>query len=291
MLGLVHSLAHRLLTSDLWMKLTVFSHKPCWLSPASPSGFATDGGFPFQMQALSELFDATRLLVPVKNQGAAGGEIPLLGCNLTVVPLTARSGSGLGSKLSFIPWLLRNGATIVRELRSADAIHAPIPGDVGTVGMLLAWAFRKPLLVRHCGNWLKPMTAAEKFWRWFMESTAGGRNVMLATGGTPAPPSAKNPEVRWIFSSSLTQDELKTYASARSYPSDGAIRLIIVARQELAKWAGAVIRSLPRLAKHFPGISFEIVGEGSAIGEFKLASLAAGSWRELSAVERAAIFG
>jgi len=221
------------------------------------------------MKALSELFDETRLLVPVKPHVGTKGEMLLAGHNLSVVPLSGRSGTGLFSKLSFIPWLLRNAPTMIPELRSADAIHAPIPGDVGTVGLLLGWLFRKPLFVRHCGNWLRPKTPAEKFWRWFMESTAGGRNVMLATGGAAEPPSRKNPNVRWIFSTSLTQKELSKYASSRSYPSHGQLRLIIVARQEKAKGAGVVIRCLPLLARRFPNLALDIVGEGSAIPGFK----------------------
>jgi len=219
---------------------------------------------------MSELFDETRLMVPIKVAASAGGEIRLTGHQLAVVPLTSRSGTGLASKLSFVPWLLRNGPTLLREIRAADAVHAPVPGDVGTVGMLLAWFARKPLLVRHCGNWSKPVTAAERFWRWFMERIAGGRNVMLATGGMPDPPSQHHPHVRWIFSSSLTRAELETHGSPRPCPSAGApICLTIVARQEAAKGAGTVIRSLPSLAEHFPRMTFEIVGEGSAIPEFR----------------------
>ena len=61
------------------MKLAVFSHKLCWPSAASPSGYATDGGFPLQMQTLSELFDATTLVVPVADHAAVVGEMPLTG--------------------------------------------------------------------------------------------------------------------------------------------------------------------------------------------------------------------
>jgi glycosyltransferase involved in cell wall biosynthesis len=135
--------------------------------------------------------------------------------------------------------------------------------------MLGAVLIRKALFVRHCGNWTKPRTCAEKFWRRFMETTAGGRNVMLATGGSDRPPSAKNPHVHWIFSSSLTRNELHGRECTRSFPGDRMIRLIIVARQESAKGAGTVIESLPRLARSFPHITFEIVGDGSAIPEFK----------------------
>ena len=49
--------------------------------------------------------------------------------------------------------------------------------------MLFAFVLRKPLFVRHCGNWFVQTTAAEHFWKWFMVRFAGGRNVMIATGG------------------------------------------------------------------------------------------------------------
>jgi glycosyltransferase involved in cell wall biosynthesis len=258
------------------MKLIVFSHKPCWPCATSPTGYATDGGFPFQMAAIAELFDETILLVPCHRHTGEPGEIPLAGPRLRVSPLPPPYGSGLGRKLLFPLWFLRCAPAILREFRNADAVHAPIPGDVGTVGMLLAWLFRKPLFVRHCGNWLRPATLAEKLWRWFMETFAGGRNVMLATGGAAEPPSRKNPNVHWIFSTSLTQDELSTYASPRSYPSNGQVRLIIVARQEKAKGAATVIESLPLLARRFPQVSFDIVGEGSAIPGFKQLASEAG---------------
>jgi glycosyltransferase involved in cell wall biosynthesis len=166
-------------------------------------------------------------------------------------------------------WTLRNLPMIWRLTNSADAVHAPIPGDVGTIGNVLAIVLRKPLFVRHCGNWLAPKTTAEKLWRWFMEEFAGGRNVMMATGGTLEPPSPRNPELKWIFSTSLTATELAEHAVPRRAPSRDAVRLIIVARQEKAKGAGTVIAALPLLARDFPGIAFDVVGEGGAVPEFR----------------------
>jgi len=245
-------------------RLAVFSHKPCWRSGTSPTGFATDGGFPFQMGALAEVFGETRLLVPVAASGKTGGETPLAGPGLRVVPLAPPRGRGIWRKLSMVFWVVRNLPVLIGETIRADAVHAPVPGDVGTIGMLLGFAFGKPLLVRHCGNWVNERTVAERFWKWFMERFAGGRNVMLATGGGPDPPSARNPNVSWIFSTSL-RDEYLHGNRGRCERTEPSPRLIIVCRQERAKGAGVVIEALQILAAEIPGIHLDVVGGGSAL--------------------------
>jgi glycosyltransferase involved in cell wall biosynthesis len=247
------------------MQLTVFSHKPCWSSAASPSGYASDGGFPFQMRALSQLFQATRVVVPCSRSGERVGEIPLTGHNLAIIPLTMPLGVDLGRKLALPFWVFRNGATLLREAMKAQSVHAVIPGDIGTLGMLLAWALRKRLLVRHCGNWLVQRTAAEHFWHWFIERFAGGRNVMLVTGGGPDGPSRGNEHVHWVFSTSLTVQELASCAQVRDGVLRGGPRLVTVGRQYLEKGTGIAIRSLPLLLDDYPGAELHVVGDGSAL--------------------------
>jgi Glycosyl transferases group 1 len=251
------------------MRLAVLSHKICWLSENSPSGYATDGGFPFQMRAISELFDETRLLLPTVTRNYVAGELPLAGRALSVVPLPTPRGKGFARKVQFPFWLVQSLATILREIRRADAVHAPIPGDVGTIGLLFALFMRKPLLVRHCGNWSARRTAAEYFWRWILERAAGGRTVVLATGGAATAPSVRNPNVRWIFSTSLRESELNVCAAARTRFVPTGPRLIIAARQERAKGTGAVIQSLPLLEVEYPEISLDVVGDGDALPEFR----------------------
>jgi glycosyltransferase involved in cell wall biosynthesis len=165
-------------------------------------------------------------------------------------------------------WLLRNCAVLARELSKADAVHAPIPGDVGTIGILGAMLLQKPLFVRHCGNWLKPKTAAERLWRWGMERCAGGRNVMLATGGADAPPSARNSHLKWIFSTSLTVEELRECANRP--PVDLARpRLAIACRQVAPKGTGRVIEALPLLQTSHPEIQFDVLGDGPDLTVFR----------------------
>lgn len=219
-----------------------------------------------QMKALSELFERTYLLVPIY-AGRSEGEIALTGNGLRVIALSPPLGRGIVRKLLFPVWVLRNLPTVIYYTLKADVVHTPIPGDVGTIGMLLAALFRKRLFIRHCGNWLAQKTLAERFWKWFMELAAGGRTLCLATGGSDAPPSVRNPHLRWIFSTSLTAEELTRYGAVRRL--SGRARLVIVCRQDKEKGTGVVIESLPEILKRYPEASLEVVGDGPAMGYFQ----------------------
>lgn len=251
------------------MRFVVISHKPCWVSPNSASGYASDGGFPYQMGALSELFDSTVLVLPRSFYRDRNSEIPLAGHNLNVIPLTHCFGSGILRKFLLPFWFLLNSFVLIREVLKADAVHTPIPGDIGTIGMILAFFLHKRLLVRHCGNWFIQKTSADIFRKWFMERFAGGKNVMLATGGDVWPPSQRNPSIRWIFATSLTEQDLKTHARPRCKLPQETIRLIIVCRQERDKGTAVVIKALPVLIKDFPKVCLDVVGDGRRLREFK----------------------
>jgi glycosyltransferase involved in cell wall biosynthesis len=221
------------------------------------------------MRALSQLFQATRVVVPCSRSGQRAGEIPLTGHNLAIIPLTMPVGTDLGRKLALPFWVVRNGVTLLREAIKAQSVHAVIPGDIGTLGMLLAWALRKRLLVRHCGNWFVQRTNAERFWHWFIERFAGGRNVMLVTGGGPSGPSRRNPHVRWVFSTSLTAEELVSCAYIRAGAPGGGPRLITVARQGPQKGTGIAIRTLPLLLNEYSGIELHVVGDGPSLPDLR----------------------
>lgn len=257
------------------MRIAVVSHKLCWQEPASSSGYATDGGFPVQMAAISELFDEMRVVVPCETIGRSEGTTALEGNDLRIVPLSVPKGRGIRRKLDIVRWLLINGPKIWREVAAADAVHTPIPGDVGTIGMVLALVQRKPLFVRHCGNWMVQRTLAERAWKWSMERFAGGRNVMFATGGQPEPPSRRNPNLRWIFSTSLRLEDINGNAG-RELPDDGKIRLVIACRQEPRKGASIVIESLPGILENFPDAFLDVVGDGSLLQQLKEQAAASG---------------
>jgi glycosyltransferase involved in cell wall biosynthesis len=221
------------------------------------------------MKTISELFDESTLVVPVSNTNRSSGAIPLTGHQLSVRPLDMPTGTRLWRKIALLPWLPQNLPIIWRAVREADAVHTPIPGDIGTIGAFLAFVLQKPLFARYCQNWLMPKTIMDRAWKWFFERFAGGKNVMLATGGTPEPPSRHNPNVRWIFATSMTERELNALKKVRTLPSRRRVRLIIVCRQERGKGTEIMIKSLPFLLKDFPQITLDVVGDGSALSEFK----------------------
>ena len=246
------------------MQLLVISHKLCWPAADSPSGYSTAGGFPAQSEAVSYLFPSTRVAVPVgaRPEGKKGS--PVTGRDLRVVPLTEPTGAGWRRKLGMAGWLGRNVALLWRESRRADAIYALIPGDVGLVGLVIGLVRGKPLLARYCGDWRDMKSVYQSLTRWLMERSAGGRNVMLATGGDGGSPSPSFPNVRWIFSTSLWRRDLERCAPAEA-KSNLPLRLINACRQEPYKRTALVIRALPLLREQFPMVSLDIVGDGSSL--------------------------
>ena len=244
------------------MNIIVISHKETWPDPTSPCGYSTVGGFPFQMQAISNLFGQTTLMLPIRSTPLPVGAIPLTGHNLRVIPLAEPTGLGWRRKLSMIPWIARHVALLWREIAHADSVHTPVGSDIGTIGLFIALLQRKPLFIRHCGTWGKPASWLDRVLQRFLEFIAGGRIVVLATGGADTPPSRRNPNIDWIFSTTLTQAELERTPTVRSWLPETPLRLITVGRLSQAKNVDAILRALPEICQSLPDTHLDILGEG-----------------------------
>ncbi|MCB9201619.1 MAG: glycosyltransferase family 4 protein [Flavobacteriales bacterium] len=240
------------------MRLLVFSHKECWKSEDSPIGWATDGGFAMHMDYLAKIFKSTEILVP-EVKPRIRGEVYFTNSTVKINPLLPPFFKGIWTKI-FIPlWFVFNLPKFLIALYKCDAVHTPIPSNIGTIGFILAHLFNKPLYIRHCGNWYKQKTVSEKFWKWYMEKFAGGNKVFLTTGGGDNSPSEKNKNIKWIFSSSLSINEIENQ-SFKIKPSD--FKLCIVSRQVKEKGTDLVIKSLSILYKTGIDIKLNVVGEG-----------------------------
>lgn len=261
-------------------RLAFATHKVIWRDGGSESGYATDGGFPRQLEALSDLFEETTLLAPARSEGAPGGLTPLRGRGLRVVPLSVPGGSGWRRKLGMGVWTARHWGTFARELGRAEAVHAGIPGDVGTIGLLGAWFGDRPLFARHCGTWGRPRTLAERGWIRLLETIAGGRTVAMATGGAGVGgggPSDRNSSIGWIFATSLTEGELEGFAREFEEGEAGRrrgrrpSRLAIACRQDAAKGTGVVLEAMAALVSEggHEDLTLDVAGDGPDLEGFR----------------------
>lgn len=244
------------------MKLLFISHKEIWKDPSSPSGFATAGGFPFQLRAISELFSSTVLIAALRSTEKPNGTIALEGYNLSLLPLPEPHGIGWKRKLSLGIWLTRHLRTVVRTIKTVDAVHAPVPGDLGTIGLLVTLLFRKKLFIRHCGTWGNRTTLADRFLDWLLPKIAGKRAVVFATGGGSEPPSKANSAIKWIFSTSISQKEFDNLPISQPWVSGQQLRLVTVGRMTKGKNIETIIRALPQITERIPSVSLDIIGDG-----------------------------
>ncbi len=242
------------------MRLLVVSYKECWLG-GGDTGFVTVGGFPHQMEALSTLFTETRLMIVARDSEPPAGTRPIRGHRLGVEALPEPAGRGIARKLALLLWLPRHVRRIWRAIRSADAVHALVPGDVGVIGLLLALTQRKPLWVRHCGTWGNRQTISDRFIAWLLPRVAGGRVVVAATGGGQSPPSPGT-AVKWIFSTALGRDDVAGLRPAAGWWPGEPLRLVQVGRLTAGKNAASTIRAMPAIRRHHPRASLAIAGDG-----------------------------
>jgi glycosyltransferase involved in cell wall biosynthesis len=274
------------------MQLTVVWHKPCWRAPQSPTGFAVHcclghpdfGGLSRQVEALSELFDATRIVAPCSQAPDRFGEIALAGKNVSVATLTWLPRSPWLTWLILPFWLARNGFTLVREISRADAVFALIPSPIGVIALVLALALRKPLLTRQLNNWSEPRF----LWRVeraLLEWIAGGKNVVFATGDSNAPPSRRNPDIRWIFSTAMSERQLAANAVPHSRATGGPARLILVGVEPNTAGTCILLRALHLLVREFPDVTLDIVGDSAAFAMLKQLA------RELHLADRVRLHG
>jgi glycosyltransferase involved in cell wall biosynthesis len=251
------------------MKLIVVSHKECWADGNSPSGYSTIGGFPQQIKAISELFDHTTVIVMLFNPPLARGAMPIEGKDIVVRAIKAPRGRDLKRKFALIEWLPKNLLILVREIKKADAVHAPVPGDIGTLGILISLILRKRLFIRYCGTWGNKATLANKFLSLLLPRIANGRNIVMATGGDKNPPCAFAPEISWIFSTTVTEAELQQLIRTRKWRRGKRLKLITVSRLDPKKNTESVIRALPLVKKVYSNCFLKIVGDGPCMDRLK----------------------
>jgi phosphatidylinositol alpha-1,6-mannosyltransferase len=100
-----------------------------------------------------------------------------------------------------------------------------------------------------------------------MEMLAGKRNAMLATGGGSTSPSIRNPNIEWIYSTSLTETQVNSVRGRRT--DFDKPRIVVACRQEKLKGTDIVIRGFSRILETLPGATLIIAGDGSYLDRLR----------------------
>ena len=205
------------------MHLCVVSFKECW---RTEDGWHSYGGFPVQMDAISQLFDTMTLVVVEGSPRSGGSPLPR---HARVVPLPSPVGEDWARKLSVVGRLPNYLRLILAEIRRADVVHSPLPGDIAFLGFLAGLACKKRMVARYGGSWsdTPETTFMNRVTRACMRAVAGGRNVVLATGLGTQPPA---PHMHWLFATAVSCDELKLISPNLSRPRRRPLRLIYAGR-------------------------------------------------------------
>ena len=240
------------------MKVCVISFKECWRD--GEARLVTDGGFPRQMRAIGSLFDEMTLLTPVVPARRGGSPLP---DSLRHVPLPQPAGVDLRRKLSVAAGVPRYVRIMASEIRRADAVHVPLPGDLPLIGMVMAQMLRKPLLARYCSSWSvnAETTLMNRVTKGWMRLAAGGRNVMLATGDDDRPPA---PRMHWIFATAMWAAELGPLSARLDRGLSSPPRLVYAGRLAPEKGLSVLLQALALLERNASGLQpiLTVAGDG-----------------------------
>jgi glycosyltransferase involved in cell wall biosynthesis len=220
------------------LRLCIVSFKECWQD--DQGAWCSYGGFPLQVSAVASLFDETTLLI-VQGPPRSGG-IKIEGMS-RIVALRSPKGADLRRKISVVARLPYYARMIARQVRNADVVHVPVPGDIPLLGMLIALLLRKRLIARYGSSWIttSQTTLVHRFTRGCMRLFAGGRNVMLATGdGAQAPAQG----MQWVFATALSQPELNQICPQLDRGLSVPVRVVYAGRLSSEKGVAVLIDAL-----------------------------------------------
>ncbi|HTD53280.1 MAG TPA: glycosyltransferase, partial [Thermoanaerobaculia bacterium] len=241
------------------LSVCAVSFKECWRDE-SGAWFST-GGFPHQMGAIASLFGRMTLLVTRRDEPGEGG-IPLPP-DAHVVGLRKPRGVDFWRKVFVVGHLPQYLSVIARHVRQADVVHAPVPGDIALLGMVVGVALKKRVLVRYGGSWstIGGSTAMNRVTRGLMRLFSGGRSVMLATGEGERPPDRG---IRWIFSTALSAEELNRISPRMDRGLSNPPRIVYAGRLSPEKGVVQLIDALASLERSgfTPLPTIEILGDG-----------------------------
>jgi glycosyltransferase involved in cell wall biosynthesis len=239
--------------------------KHCWRDESG--AWMSSGGFPIQMAGIGSLFEEMTLVTSVVPPRDGGLPLP---ANTRVVALHEPTGEDARRKVSVVAHLPGYLLTIARSVWQAGVVHTPLPGDLPLLGMLVAVALRKRLIVRYGGSWqaTAQTTRMNRVTKGLMRRFAGGRSVMLVTGAGTGVPA---PRMHWIFSTALSEEEIAGIKPDLCRPAHEPLKLAYIGRLSSEKGVDKLVRAMGLLRRQgvecLPALT--IIGDGPERGKLE----------------------
>lgn len=212
--------------------------KECWQD--ANGAWVSYGGFPRQMTAIASLFDEMDLLI-VRSKSRGGG-LPLP-VKANIIAMREPKGTDGRRKLDVVMNFPYYVGTMVKHIRRADAVHTPVPGDMPLLGLALALLMGKPVIARYGGSWhpTAQTTFMNRVTRTLMRLAARGRNVVIATGEGSEQSTGG---VQWLFSTSLTEEEIQGIQPDLDRGLQFPVRLLYAGRLSVEKGVYELVRAI-----------------------------------------------
>lgn len=245
------------------MRLLVISETPHALDNGQWKGWAATVR---ELSALATLFDELVHVTPV------GSPLTPALCaygapNVRVVGVRPTGGRGWKAKAGILAGWADYLKVILRELKSADAVHVRCPCNIGLLTILLLCVIREPRRrwIKYAGNW-RPKGQepwSYRLQRWLLRKT-WHRGLVTVNGQWEGDPD----HILEFFNPSFSESEL---AEARLWGKrkvlDGVIRCVFVGRVEEAKGAGRAVEIVNRLRQQGVEAELDLVGDGPLLRE------------------------
>ena len=239
--------------------LLVPSIVPVWKNRESNYSL---GGFPLQINSLTKIFKRIIIALPLSNSNSPSGLIKY-DDNVDLLPLKNPIGENYFRKLFFPYWLICEFGKIIRSIRNSKAIYCPLPSDIGLIYLIFAIIFKKKIFVRHCGTWANKSTFVDRFIYWLLIKIASNKIIVMATGGSKEIPDQKNPNIKWIFSTSITAYEWTKIKPAKPWSGSEKLKLVYAGRLSKNKNVDSIIIAAELLNRSNNDFHLDILGSGN----------------------------
>ncbi len=219
-----------------------------------------------ELDVLATLFDEVRHVACLHDEPAPASALPYAARNLTLVPVPPAGGDDLSAKLEIIRLTPLYSRTIVRELRTADAVHVRAPANI-TLYAILLLALRttpRPRWIKYAGEWRPKGREPRSYWlqRKLLEGTAHRSQVTINGRYNDQPP-----HVHSFDNPCLTDEELERgRRAAAGKQLTAPVRLLFVGHFGAAKNPEVAIEIVERL--HVGGVAahLDLAGDGAERG-------------------------